>query len=358
MTVVEDVRNYEDWLRAQCPVVEDGLRKKHKTMAQDAFRFFRATCFRFARKVGDLVAELGDAPRVPCVGDAHIENWGTWRDAEGRLVWGVNDFDEAAKLPYTYDLLRLATSVRLAPGLPGTNGERIIAILDGYRSGLDNPRPRFVDDETPWMQALVNRPATKAGAFRAELAKLGPEQPPPEIAEALRMQLPADTVDIRFGAWQRGAGSLGRPRYVSTGIWRGGLVVREAKALVPSAWKWAASVAGADRLLLNMATSRYRAPDPFLAVRAGSVIRRLAPDSVKIDLSAQDALAYGPKLLSAMGVELASIHVADNINPDAIRRDLDGRAKDWLRRTAKLVEEAVRTDFLKWQRFYQSQPPA
>ena len=51
---------------------------------------------------------------MPSVGDLHIENFGTWRDAEGRLVWGVNDVDEACRLPYTNDLVRLGTSAMLA----------------------------------------------------------------------------------------------------------------------------------------------------------------------------------------------------------------------------------------------------
>ncbi len=48
------------------------------------------------------------------VGDIHVENFGTWRDAEGRLVWGVNDFDDAARMPYAIDIVRLATSAVLA----------------------------------------------------------------------------------------------------------------------------------------------------------------------------------------------------------------------------------------------------
>lgn len=39
------------------------------------------------------------------VGDLHVENFGTWRDIEGRLVWGVNDFDEAHPLSYANDAL-------------------------------------------------------------------------------------------------------------------------------------------------------------------------------------------------------------------------------------------------------------
>ena len=48
------------------------------------------------------------------VGDLHVESFGTWRDAEGRLVWGVNDFDEAWPAAYTVDLVRLTASAYLA----------------------------------------------------------------------------------------------------------------------------------------------------------------------------------------------------------------------------------------------------
>ena len=58
----------------------------------------------------DVVA----APLLLAIGDAHIENFGTWRDSEGRLVWGTNDFDEGYSLPYTNDLVRLAVSATLA----------------------------------------------------------------------------------------------------------------------------------------------------------------------------------------------------------------------------------------------------
>ena len=57
---------------------------------------------------------LARAPRALAVGDLHVENFGTWRDVEGRLIWGINDFDEAWRLPYTNDLVRLATSALLA----------------------------------------------------------------------------------------------------------------------------------------------------------------------------------------------------------------------------------------------------
>ncbi|GLR95122.1 hypothetical protein GCM10007858_27560 [Bradyrhizobium liaoningense] len=114
MTFQRDNAAFEHWLRKQCDVVEADLAHKHERMQKDAFTFLRATFFRWAQRIEKLCPKLKDAPAVLSVGDMHIENYGTWRDAEGRLVWGINDFDEAAVIPYPFDLVRLATSARLA----------------------------------------------------------------------------------------------------------------------------------------------------------------------------------------------------------------------------------------------------
>ena len=73
------------------------------------------------------------------VGDLHVENFGVWRDSRQRLVWGVNDFDEACELPFTSDLVRLAASVLLAAEAAevDVSANRVCALLlDGYRAGL------------------------------------------------------------------------------------------------------------------------------------------------------------------------------------------------------------------------------
>ncbi|ARO32331.1 hypothetical protein NXC14_PA00034 (plasmid) [Rhizobium sp. NXC14] len=353
MSVVRDVERFEAWLRSQCEVDEKGLQKKHSRMARNAFRFFRATCFRFARKAQDRFPDLARAPRVLGVGDAHIENWGTWRDAEGRLVWGVNDFDEAAVLPYTYDLLQLATSARLAQDIPGSNGERADAILVGYRRGLRAPAPCFVDDETPWLEFLTTRPTNSPGAFKSELATLQPVVPPPAVERLLRGKLPNKAMDVEFGTWLRGGGALGRPRYVAVGKWLGGLAVREAKALVPSAWYWAAGVAGKKPDFMRLARGPYRSPDPFLTVHAGYVVRRIAADSAKIDLGSDYARAYGLELLAAMGADIAAIHVARAEDAPRILDDLATRNDDWLHVTARKAAQEVREDYEDWKIAYE-----
>src|SRR5436305_10185592 len=88
---------YEAWLRTCTPVNEQDLKTKHDTLASDVFPFLRGTFYRWAQVWPEQCADLASAPRVLAVGDLHAENFGTWRDAEGRLAWGVNDLDEAAE---------------------------------------------------------------------------------------------------------------------------------------------------------------------------------------------------------------------------------------------------------------------
>src|SRR5580765_3171358 len=137
--IVEATADFENWLAQQLPIVKQDLKTKHEQMALAAFPFFRATFYRWLELWPHLCGDLAAAPSVLAVGDLHIENFGTWRDLEGRLIWGVNDLDEAWSQPYTNDLVRLTTSAYLAidaAHLHLTHAEAAEAILDGYRSGL------------------------------------------------------------------------------------------------------------------------------------------------------------------------------------------------------------------------------
>src|SRR5258708_19358548 len=110
-------------------------------MKEDLFLFFRGTYYRWAQLWPEICSDLSNAPRVLASADLHVNSFGTWRDSEGRLCWGVDDFDESYPLPYTHDLVRLATSlkiviesrdlsIKLKPGCE--------IILSGYRNALAN----------------------------------------------------------------------------------------------------------------------------------------------------------------------------------------------------------------------------
>ncbi|PWZ64435.1 hypothetical protein DD902_17320, partial [Staphylococcus pseudintermedius] len=90
------------------------LVRKRGRMRRGAFVFLRATYWRWAERIPDVWAGAMNAAPVLAIGDTHLENFGTWRDVDGRLAWGANDFDDAAVMPWPLDLIRLAASALLA----------------------------------------------------------------------------------------------------------------------------------------------------------------------------------------------------------------------------------------------------
>src|SRR5262249_23363877 len=157
--IVEATTDFERWLAPHLPIVKQDLKTKHEQMALAVFPFFRATFYRWLQIWPHLCEELACAPSVLAVGDLHVENFGTWRDLEGRLIWGVNDLDEAWPSAYTIDLVRLATSVYLA-----VEEERLClrrrhgaeAIEQGYRDGLDSGGAPFVlAEKHQWLRLLA-----------------------------------------------------------------------------------------------------------------------------------------------------------------------------------------------------------
>lgn len=348
MSFRKDNDAYEAWLSRQCDVVAKDLDYKHHRMKKSAFIFLRATYFRWARKIGELCPELMDAPQVLSVGDLHLENFGTWRDADGRMVWGVNDFDEAAVMPYPLDLVRLAASIRLAPDLAVSNQAAAEALLKGYRDGLAQPQPALLDEGETWLRPYAIGIDDKPNKFWNEVAGYPKASPPRKIADALIASLPEDAEIIRFCTRVKGGGSLGRPRYVAIAFWRGGQVLREAKALVPSAWTWANGEKSKTPKFLELANGQYRAPDPFLDVRDNFILRRIAADSRKIELGDDAGSQLRIDLLRAMGFDLGSIHAANS--PVGVLRDhLKKRPRGWLHAAAKTAVAAVERDHEEWR---------
>ena len=91
------------------------FRGKFRKMASSAFAFYRGSaCLYYAdvSRDADPFAQ-GEASRVWIQGDLHAANFGTYMNSEGRLVFDVNDFDEAYVGPFTWDVHRLAASLAL-----------------------------------------------------------------------------------------------------------------------------------------------------------------------------------------------------------------------------------------------------
>lgn len=357
MAFADDNGAYEKWLRDQCRVVEADLAYKHRRMREeDAFTFLRATYFRWAATIEGICPDLSTAPRILAVGDTHVENFGTWRDGEGRLVWGNNDFDEAAEMPWPFDLVRLTASAILAPELSLEAEDVADAILAGYRRALDVPRPTLLDEQALWMRPLVACSDKDRQKFWDEIDDYPAAIPPSPVQQALAASLPVAARPLRFATRRKGGGGLGRPRYVVVADWRGGRIVREAKALVPSGWDWAHDLPVPGSHLLEAATGPFRAPDPFLSTSgmavapdARFVLRRIAADARKVELGKDAGRKLKRELLTAMGFDIGSIHAADRLSA-AVADDCDRRATGWLGEAATRAAGRVKDDWRGWKR--------
>ncbi|MDF3886684.1 DUF2252 family protein [Cupriavidus basilensis] len=345
--LAQDVLRYEDWLRRQCDVVETDLRFKHKRMRKDPHVFLRATYFRWAKRVNCFAANCLDAPSVLAIGDCHVENFGTWRDAEGRQVWGVNDFDDAAVMPYALDLVRLASSATLAQQRERPAPAVCAAILDGYMEGIQQPRPILLEQGHPWFGKLLQELTDNTRDFWQSLEDSEPADVPRKIVRLFKRALPAKAMLERISPRRRGGGGLGRPRYSALATWNGGAIVREAKALVPSSWDWAREHKTATSRFISVATGAYRSPDPFLHVSGGFILRRIAPESRKLELADVTRAGNGPQLLRAMGRDVGSIHAAHKRAPEVLEH-VRHMPKGWLVDCVRHSTAFVLEDYETW----------
>ncbi len=354
MNIQQATQQYEGWLAAQTRVLKNDIEAKHELMARDAFSFLRATFYRWMQLFPVLCPKAASAPRVLAVGDLHVENYGTWRDAEGRLVWGINDFDEAFPLPYTVDLVRLATSGWLgieAGRLSFGPANACVAILEGYTKGLeDGGEPFVLSEKHPLLREAVTSRLRDPIEFWQKLSALATVKPvPAKVMELLKQAMPERGLAFRVAHRQAGLGSLGRERFTALAEWRGSKIAREAKPLLASASTWASGVPNPVVYYGRILKQAVRAPDPFLKVNSGWVLRRLSPYCSRIELSQLPRRRDEAKLLRAMGRELANVHLGTRQAMAAVRRDLANRSSTWLRQAAQAMVEATLKDWKEWK---------
>lgn len=109
---------------------------KFRKMAATAFAFYRGSACLF---YNDLESEQHGGPflnektgRVWIHGDLHAENFGTYMDAQGRLIFNVNDFDEAYVGPFTWDIKRTAASIALIGYTKALSDDQITDLVRAY----------------------------------------------------------------------------------------------------------------------------------------------------------------------------------------------------------------------------------
>jgi Uncharacterized protein conserved in bacteria (DUF2252) len=356
MNVVKATLRYERWLSHFLTLVKPDLRLKHQRMAESSFAFFRATFYRWMQTWPELCSDLTNVPRILAVGDLHVENFGTWRDIEGRLVWGVNDFDEAEVLPYTLDLVRLSASALLAieEGHLAVKGkDACAAVLDGYREALvENGRPFVLEEDNGWLRAIATNELRDPVHFWSKASALAKftGHVPAEARQAFSSLMPAPKLPYSVFRRAAGLGSLGHPRLVAIAQWHGGRIAREAKELAPSAVYWARQKKAPDRFLYqSVLNAAVRCPDPFVRLYGRWIGRRLSPHCSRIELSVLPRDREELRLLNAMGWETANIHLGTRKGRKEIQHDLDRRKASFLFAAAKAMVKAVKEDWRMWK---------
>ena len=127
MNIRQATRQYETWLARHVRVVKSDLGTKHELMTQDAFSFLRGTFYRWMQLFPALCPKAASAPTLLAVGDLHVENYGTWRDAEAAehpILLTVNeDNPNGAGVRFLVE----------GAGMPGNAAfyQRLVLLFDG-----------------------------------------------------------------------------------------------------------------------------------------------------------------------------------------------------------------------------------
>ncbi|GGZ54432.1 hypothetical protein GCM10010387_55710 [Streptomyces inusitatus] len=141
------------------------FRIKFRKMAASAFAFYRGTAGLFYSDLEREHTARGDegihqgpylderTSRVWIHGDLHAENFGTYMDSNGRLIFNVNDFDEAYVGPFTWDLKRLAASLALIGYTKAFSDDQITELVRtyaaAYRERIHALASGAKDDDVP-----------------------------------------------------------------------------------------------------------------------------------------------------------------------------------------------------------------
>jgi uncharacterized protein (DUF2252 family) len=138
-------------LRYHAGRAPDLLERKYAAMAANPFAFYRGSCQLFLDAWPARTA-LRDSPAIWSCGDLHFENLGCYKGDNRLAYFDLNDFDESALLPVSWDLTRFAASVLVgAPTLrvdANAAGRLANLYFDAFAVALATGKARWVERET------------------------------------------------------------------------------------------------------------------------------------------------------------------------------------------------------------------
>lgn len=177
----------ELFFRRDSDKTEDELEEAYKAQSKDSNVFFRATAHLFwhdfvAFQWEDLLLGIANTKAAKygtthttwtwVTGDQHLSNFGAWKNRHADLVFGVNDFDEAAIYDFHVDLLRIAVSICNHADTNEFSDREIdhilTALTDSYVGAVEAYARDDTDDEADLFELT---PDTTTGKLRKFLEK-------------------------------------------------------------------------------------------------------------------------------------------------------------------------------------------
>lgn len=372
------------------------LARKLALMRGGPFPFFRGTAHLFYGYSG-LLAPLAGSPAVWSSGDLHVENFGCYKGDNRLTYFDLNDFDEAALGPVSWDLVRLLTSLTL--GLmaldvsPREIATRSRQFLQDYGRALASGKPRWLERATArgpirrLMQRaklrtrralLGERVRWNAGHTRRRLRLIdGHTLPASRIehrrigAAIRRLHVPG----IARGFFQphdiarrvAGTASLGLPRYTVLIEGRGSPTnnyLLDVKAATPSALAGASPyrqpswVSEGERVTTVQQWMQAVSPALLAAMRQGQhafVVRELQPTEDRFRFAPRDT-HRGPmeSLLRSLAEVVAWGHLRPAGRAGAASFDTlmsHGRARGWHQAVLRAARQAAQRVQADWEAF-------
>ena len=132
------------------------LAMKYRAMRGSPFAFLRGSCHLFYDRL-PRGGVLKSAPLVWVCGDLHLENFGSYKGDNRLVYFDVNDFDESALAPASYDLVRFLTSLCVGASSLSIGEAKAHLLcrifLDAYATSLASGKAYWVERDTA--QGLV-----------------------------------------------------------------------------------------------------------------------------------------------------------------------------------------------------------
>jgi len=300
------------------------LALKYREMCKSPFSFFRGSAHLFWEDLAARKNALPSSPTVWACGDLHLENFGSFQGDNGLSYFDLNDFDEAALAPSSWELSRFVTSIYVAApalGFGRTDANEFVKVfLEAYRTALGHGKAHLVERDTATgmvktlleqvkkrkrTQLVESRTSWKKG--RRHLRIDGKHTLPATddqradverwLGKFARSQSDPKFFSVLDVARRvAGVGSLGLARYVVLVRGDGG---RDGNAIIDAKWPAPSSLAAferirqpgwkcePDRVVAIQRRMQGTAPALLDAVKIGSggyVLRELQPSKDRLTL--------------------------------------------------------------------------